>query len=161
MHKENMSESLPSIGDLIKEVQSMKQVLSNMYVPAHFESMMKKVGQIEQNSSLVEHNMKVCYYITFFVLSLFVLFLVGVCYVMWRMNYFKFISRQNLMGRYARPKSCYACYRPWRKAGRKNFEMKKNSFSSPELMQESQAPLPPIIREKDYLSSSSSFSSSE
>lgn len=150
-----------SLDDLAREVANIKSYLSSLYVPKHMDSMLKKVGHIEMGVQRVQESMATCYNITFFLVFLFLLILLGLVYMLWRRNYFKFLSRHNLFQRYRRPKSCYACYRPWRKAQQRHTSVAKGSFSSPELMRETAAPTLNMIRESELTSSASSSSVSE
>lgn len=160
-----MTDALPSVppalstDELAREVANLKSYLSSLYVPKHIDNMVKKVGHIELGVQRVQESMATCYNITFFLVFLFLLILLGVVYVLWRMNYFKFLSRQNLFRRYRRPSSCYACYRPWRKSTQRHHTaVAKGSFSSPELMRETAAPTLNIIRESELTSSATSSS---
>jgi len=147
--------------ELQRDMQQVKSLLSNLYVPKHLDLMMKKIGNIEQSTIKAQESMSTCYMITFVMVFLFTILLLGVAYIMWRMNYFKFLARQNIFRRYSRPRSCYSCYRPWKAKGARVTEtVSKGSFSSPELMQDCAAPSPTIVRESELRSSSSSSSES-
>jgi len=140
---------------LNKDVEDLKSTVAHLYIPKHLEAMMKKVGNIEQNVAKAHDSMMTCYYITFFIVILFVIFTFGVVYVLWRMNYFKFLLRHNKFGHYARPKSCISCFRPWKKNYTTQADsLMKKSFSSPELMTECKTPRPPIMRENEMSSDS-------
>lgn len=137
-----------NIQELSKDMENMKSALSNFYVPKHFDSLMKKVGNMEQNIMKAHESMTTCYYITFFIVVLFLIVALAAVYIIWRMNYFKLLLRHNKFGRYTRPKSCYACFKPWRKNYTTNAETcVKSSFSSPELMKDYKAPRPPITHD--------------
>ncbi len=142
--------------ELEKDVDNLKSLMANLYIPKHFDSLMRKVGSIESHMVRAQNSMTTCYNVTFFVVFLFTLLLLGVVYIIWRMGYFKFFTRHNVFRRYARPKSCYACYRPWKKSGARKEAVIKGSFSSPELMQDQVAPSPNLVCEADLTSSSSS-----
>lgn len=148
-----------NLEDLNRKVTNLESYLSNLYVPKHMDSMLKKVGNIEMGVQRAQESMATCYNITFFLVFVFLLLLLGVVYLLWRLNYFKFLTRQNLFRRYTRPKSCYACYRPWRKSAQRRTDMTKGSFSSPELMRDQGAPSLNTIREAELTSGSSSSSS--
>lgn len=154
--------SVLSPAELSREVENLKAYLSNLYVPKHMDSMLKKVGHIEWGVQRAQESMSTCYHITLFLVFLFVLILLGLVYVMWRFNYFKFLCRQNRFGRYQKPRTCYACYRPWRGRASRQAEPKKGHFSAPELRHESREEVPSleVVREADLTASSSSSSSS-
>jgi len=143
---------------LSKDINNLKSALASLYVPKHFDSLMKKVGSIEENTAKAQASMNTCYNATFFIFMMFLLFTLGVVYIIWRMNYFKFLFRQNLHGRYTRPKACYACYRPWRKRACRSAPI-KDHFSAPELVADYRdAPRPQAM---DNVTSSSSEAASE
>jgi hypothetical protein len=145
-----------SLQAISRDIDNIKSALSSLYVPKHFDSLMKKVGSIEENTQKAQASMNTCYNATFFIFMMFVLLCLGTVYVIWRMNYFKFLFRQNLYGRYARPKTCYACYRPWRKRARRGPMIKEN-FSSPELaMDHRDAPRPEVMADMTSASEASS-----
>lgn len=162
-HKENVEklEKLHSqnvnLLDLSRDVEHMKSTLSHFYIPKHFDSLMKKVGTMEQNILRAQESMNTCYHVTFFIVILFLILTFATVYIIWRMNYFKLVLRQNKFGRYTRPKSCYACYRPWRKTALRNTEnVSKGSFSSPELISDYKTPRPPLTKDV-YISSDSEY----
>jgi hypothetical protein len=140
---------------LTKDVEDLKSTVAHLYIPKHLETMMRKVGSIEQNVLKAHESMVTCYYVTFFIVILFVICTFAAVFILWRMNYFKFLLRHNKFGRYTRPRSCYSCWRPWKKNYTTQAESQmKASFSSPELMTECKTPRPPIMRENEMSSDS-------
>lgn len=117
------------------EISNIKTLLSKMYVPNHFDSMMRKVGRMERDVAKAQQHMANCYNAVFFNFFVFTLFVVGVVYIMWRMDYFKFLFRQNVWKRFKAPKRCYACYRPWKRRLRSRYQHSfvKSSMSAPEF----------------------------
>jgi len=145
---------------LKKEVENIKSLLSNLYVPKHFDSLMKKIGNIERNVYRAHESMNTCYYVTFFIVLLFAVLVFACIYIIWRMNYFKFLLRHNKFARFTRPSSCYTCYRPWRKHQTHSSTL-KNSFSSPELVVDYKSPMPLIMQENSENSRMDSALSSD
>lgn len=151
---------------LRQDVDNLRSSISALYIPKHFDNLMKKVGDIESSTKKAEASMATCYNWTFFMMLLFVLLCLGVVYVIWRMNYFKFLFRQNLFGRFQKPKTCFACFRPWRRRSKARMTWIKKSMSAPEFDESSRprrhesAPMPHAVRTFGRFSSSSGTGSS-
>ena len=143
-----MATSEEDLAELKKEIESIKSNLAALYVPKHFDNMMKKIGTIDRHVRQSHESMSFCFYVSLFTCLFFILLVVVMAFVMWKMNYFKFMLRQNKFGRFTRPRKCYACYRPWKKS-KFQEETSKENFSSPELMQDCCAPCPAFEREND------------
>jgi len=118
--------------DLQKQVDELKSALDALYMPKHLEMIQKKVGTIEHNTRSARDSMTVCYSVTFCTVFMFMILCVGMMYMMYKMNYFKFMLRQNVFGRHVKPRTCYACYRPWRNKRFQRQELAKECFSAPE-----------------------------
>lgn len=114
-----------------KDVDEIKEALENLYVPKHLDSMGKKIGLIERNSAYTRESMHICYAVSFLTLFVFVVLICGIIYILWKLNYLKFLLRQNVYGRFKKPRACYACYRPWRGKKFRDVEHHKGHFSDP------------------------------
>ncbi len=124
--------------DLAKDVETLKQQLAQLYVPKSFDNMMRKIGSIDKNVQVAQQNMSFCYYVSLFTFIIFLALLFIALYVLWRMNYFKFLLRNNRFSRFTRPRACFACHRSFHKS----TTLAKPYLSSPELMDHVSAPLP-------------------
>lgn len=126
-----------SFEDLQRQINELRE-----YSPqrAHYDQLTQKVTMINEHTAAALESMNFCFYVCILTSVLFLFtVLVGV-YVLRNFNYFKFMLRQNRFGRFTRPRSCYACYRPWRKL-RVEPSGIKPSLSSPEAIS-ARAPMP-------------------
>lgn len=137
------------LADAQKDIENIKANLSSFYIPKHFDHMMKKIGNMDRNMMRAQSDMNFCYYVSMFTFLLFLILVFVAVYIMWKMNYFRFLLRQNRFSRYTRPKSCYSCHRSWKRSEK---SVSKPSFSSPELMEDTVVPMPVVARDLNYSS---------
>jgi hypothetical protein len=95
------------------EIENLKSFVNNMYTGKHVANMTDKVQRIEK---YMQKHIQTCYTITFFIVFLFLIILLGVVYVIWKFNCFSTKRKQR------RPFQ-------WKKFSRSKF----GSVSCPEL----------------------------
>ena len=142
--------------DLIKDVADMKAQLNSLYIPKHFDNMMKKIGNIEAGVQISQSRMEFCYFVSMFTCLLFAILVFVALYCMWKMNYFQFLVRSNRFGRFQQPRRCFSCYRSWRTNDPHLESVQKGYMSSPELMVDTGAPLPNCVKENSFENESES-----
>lgn len=127
MTSNTSSSTLTDFQKLSNDIQELKTNLANMYLPRHFDNMMKKVGDIEHNVEAAERHMSHCYAVVWFTFFLFVALFIGVIWMLWRLN----ILRAWFSGSVVSPKQKRD--RPLRLSNRApNRRPDRPYFSSPE-----------------------------
>lgn len=145
-HRNKLKMDTKIAADLLnaqKEIESLKSNFAALYIPKHFDNMMTKIGNMDKNMSRAQNDMGFCYFVCIFTLMLFLIAVFIGLYIMWKMNYFRLLFRQNRFSRYTRPKSCYSCHRSWKRSGQ---TASKPNFSSPELMEDTRVHMPVMAR---------------
>lgn len=136
IREENKHES--KIDRFEKDIDAIKKTLQ-LLISNEFKENKAK------NKSKGENSVIELVIISVVIIFLIFLFILISFYLIYKMNDISMILGYNAFGRYKRPNKCYACYRPWRhKKFGKHTEIGKPSFSSPELMDDYEAPIPEV-----------------
>ncbi len=124
-----------------------------MYVPKYFDSMMVKIGKMHEASLEAQRSMRTCYTATFFTMFMFLVLCLGTIWIIYRLDYFKYFWRLNKFGRVHQARSCYACWRPYRRR-RARTALAKGYFSEPDLdhaARTAPSPIPDIENEVEVI----------
>jgi predicted PurR-regulated permease PerM len=119
-----------SLENLSQDIDKMKNFISEMYVPKHFENLATKIGGLERNVTASNNTVNSCYnFITILVL-LFIFLVFAIVFIIRKVDYWRAFLRTTNLGTYHRArKTCRSCYRPW-----KMSQVPKESMSSPEYL---------------------------
>lgn len=89
----NLPEDIVALTKRVKEMQAevdqVKEMVTNMYAPKHLNSMMQKVGEMETSINGARQSAQNCLHLIFVVFVVFALLVLGVAFVMWKMNNWK------------------------------------------------------------------------
>jgi hypothetical protein len=84
---------------LEQEVENLKKIVSDLYIPKHLETMMQKVGKIEKNSQNAMITSRSCYTVLILIAILFSIIVFILIFGLWKLrliqNYIRFISRDE------------------------------------------------------------------
>ena len=100
--KPSVQPSVRSLVQIGEELDQLRATLAALYVPKHFDGLMKKVGTIEENTRLAKISMNTCYQTTFVVFFMFMLLAIGVVYFIWRLDLWKLWLKEGSFVKRAR-----------------------------------------------------------
>jgi predicted PurR-regulated permease PerM len=116
--------------NLSKDIDKIKNVISEMYVPKHFENLMTKIGEMERKVNASNNTVNSCYNFITIIVLLFVCLVFAIGFILRKVDYWRAFLRTTNLGTYHRArKTCRSCYRPW-----KTSQVPKESMSSPEYL---------------------------
>lgn len=72
-----------SLETLASDLENLKSFVNNIYTGKHVANMTGKVERIEK---YVQQHVQTCYIITFFIVFLFLLVILGVVYILWKLK---------------------------------------------------------------------------
>ena len=84
---------------LEQEVENLKKIVSDLYIPKHLETMMQKIGKIEKNSQNAMITSRSCYTVLILIAILFAIIVFILIYGLLKLglikNYIRYISRDE------------------------------------------------------------------
>jgi hypothetical protein len=128
---------------LQQQVEALKLRLDHMFLPTYLDQLTARVGEWDVKVRDSYSNSAWCWYISLLILLLFAILVLAMGWIIWKGNHWKALMQTNQFGRHTKERTCYACYRPWRR--NKYRAPVKNAFSAPEYDDDQvSAPLPPF-----------------
>ena len=89
-----------TVKDLMGEIEAIKQVLKDLYIPQHFDNMMTKIGKVESSVSQAEKHTVCCYNTLLAVFVVFVALVTALCYIVWKIDYWRAFLRVSNFSTY-------------------------------------------------------------
>lgn len=116
----NSNISITENEHLLSKMNELDTKMKDLYLPTHFKNVMTKIGKMEAFINKTESSVNKCYGTIFSVFVMFLIFLAAVCFVIYKVNYIRFLSTPDIYRRVFPPR-------------RSHFKRRSYSYTNPPI----------------------------